>query len=306
MPGVAAMKALARFEELLQQVVEAPFRRVFGGRLEPVDLARRLGRVMDDNKRVTWERPLVPNQYAIALAPKDYEDVQGFVDALQRELERFVTERAAERGYSLLAPPRVTITPESALSAGVFTVRAAMIDPTRIPPAPGDGPRDGPRGDTGEPPGGRGAAPATEAEDGAKPAPAPAPDSSGAPAAPQSPPDAARTRAMRPLEMPLGPPGPDVLYLVGTVNGRRVTWPLSGKRVRIGRGLDNEVVLDDASVSRHHAEITRENGATGVRDLGSTNGTWVNAGRVEVAAVEPGDRIAFGAVHLEVARRPEQ
>src|SRR5262249_46556562 len=125
MPGVAAMKALARFEELLQQMVEAPFRRVFGGRLEPVALARRRGGVMDDNKRVTWERPLVPNQYAIALAPKDYEDVQGFVAALQRELERFVTERAAERGYSLLAPPRVTIAPESALSAGVFTVRAA-------------------------------------------------------------------------------------------------------------------------------------------------------------------------------------
>ena len=110
---------------------------------------------------------------------------------------------------------------------------------------------------------------------------------------------------MRPLEMPLGPTGMDVLYLVGTVNGRRQTWPLGGKQVRIGRGLDNEVVLDDASVSRHHAEITREDGALEVRDLGSTNGTWVNAGRVDVAPVEPGDQIAFGAVHLEVARRPE-
>jgi hypothetical protein len=267
------MKALARFEELLQQMVEAPFRRVFGGRLEPVDLARRLGRVMDDNKRVTWERPLVPNQYAIALAPKDFEDVQGFVAALQRELERFVTERAAERQYSLLAPPRVTIAPESALSAGVFTVRATMIDAATSPPP------------------GRGAGAAAA--------------SGGAPDAAQAP-DEARTRAMRPLEMPLGPAGMEAIILVGAVNGRRVSWPLTGKRVRIGRGLDNDVVLDDASVSRHHAEITREDGATEVRDLGSTNGTWVNAGRVEVATVEPGDQIAFGAVHLEVARRPEQ
>jgi hypothetical protein len=262
------MKALARFEELLQQMVEAPFRRVFGGRLEPVDLARRLGRVMDDNKRVTWERPLVPNQYAIALAPKDFDDVQGFVDALQRELERFVTERAAERGYSLLAPPRVTIAAESALSSGVFTVRATMIDA---------------------------AAPPSERQT-AAPGAAP-------PGALLS--EEARTRAMRPLEMPIGPAGVEALYLVGSLNGRRMTWPLSGKRVRIGRGLDNEVVLDDASVSRHHAEISREDGVTEVRDLGSTNGTWINAGRVEVALVEPGDQLAFGAVHLEVARRSE-
>jgi hypothetical protein len=262
------MKALARFEELLQQMVEAPFRRVFGGRLEPVDLARRLGRVMDDNKRVTWERPLVPNQYAIALAPKDYEDVQGFVEALQRELERFVAERAAERRYSLLAAPRVTIGSESALSAGVFTVRATMIDSVQVPRG-----RPGPESAAG---GGEALTP-----------------------------EEARTRAMRPLEMPLGPTGMDVLYLVGTVNGRRQNWPLSGKQVRIGRGLDNEVVLDDASVSRHHAEITREDGALEVRDLGSTNGTWVNAGRVDVAPVEAGDQIAFGAVHLEVARHPE-
>jgi hypothetical protein len=251
-------------------MVEAPFRRVFGGRLEPVDLARRLGRVMDDNKRVTWERPLVPNQYAIALAPKDYDDVEGFVDALQRELERFVTERAAERGYSLLAAPRVTIAAESALSAGVFTVRATMIDAPAPPPG-----RSGTASD--------------------------ATVSGAAPLLPEE----ARTRAMRPLEMPIGPAGAEALYLVGTLNGRRKSWPLSGKRVRIGRGLDNEVVLDDASVSRHHAEITREDGVTEVRDLGSTNGTWINAGRVEVALVEPGDQLAFGAVHLEVARRPE-
>jgi pSer/pThr/pTyr-binding forkhead associated (FHA) protein len=108
---------------------------------------------------------------------------------------------------------------------------------------------------------------------------------------------------MRPLEMPLGPPGSGPLYLIGVVAGRHVTWPLAGKRVRIGRGLDNDVVLDDASVSRHHAEITRENGRAEVRDLGSTNGTWVNAGRVELSLVQAGDQLAFGAVHLEVARR---
>jgi hypothetical protein len=282
------MKALARFEELLQQMVEAPFRRVFGGRLEPVDLARRLGRVMDDNKRVTWERPLVPNQYAIALSPRDYDDVQGFVASLQRELERFVAERAAERGYSLLASPQVTIAAESVLSAGVFTVRATMIDAAQVSASAGASGAGGAAGPS-----------ATRMGQGGSPAPL----DPLAPPAPEV--DVARTRAMRPLEMPLGPSGIATLNLVATIAGRRMTWPLTGKRVRIGRGLDNDVVLDDASVSRHHAEITREDGRLEVRDLGSTNGTWVNAARVELASVEPGDQLAFGAVHLEVARRSD-
>ena len=270
------MKALARFEELLQQMVEAPFRRVFGGRLEPVDLARRLGRVMDDNKRVTWERPLVPNQYAIALAPKDFEDVQGFVEALQRELERFVAERAAERRYSLLAAPRVTIGSESALSAGVFTVRATMIDAVQVP--------SGPSGRSGRGP--ESAAGARRRER-------------------RSPPRRPARGPCAPWRCLWAPPGwMSSTWWARSTGGTR-PGPSSGKQVRIGRGLDNEVVLDDASVSRHHAEITREDGALEVRDLGSTNGTWVNAGRVDVAAVEAGDQIAFGAVHLEVARRPE-
>jgi len=203
--------------------------------------------------------------------------VQAFVVALQRELERFVAERATERGYSLLAAPAVTIAAESALSTGVFTVRAKVID--AAPP----------------PPGAAGASP------GARPQSLWEGEAYAArPAAEEG-----RTRPMRPLEMPLGPSGFESLFLAGTVNGRRLTWPLAGKRVRIGRGLDNEVVLDDASVSRHHAEIVREEGGAEVRDLGSTNGTWLNAGRVDVAPVEPGDQIAVGAVHLEVTRRPD-
>jgi hypothetical protein len=245
------MRAITRFEDFLETVVEGSFRRLFRGRLEPVDLARRLGRVMDDNKRATWQRPLVPNQYRIALSSADFAEVRSFVEALERELGAFAAERAAERGYSLLAPAAVTIAEEAALPPGAFQVTASLVDSRAGAPAP-------PREDHGQ------------------------------------------TRAMRPLEMPAGPTG----YLVGEVGGRRRTWPLASPRVLIGRGLDNDVVLDDASVSRHHAELSREGGRVEIRDLGSTNGTWVNAGRVRVAAVHPGDQLALGAVQLELTRRP--
>ena len=256
------MKAIARFEEFLEGLVEGSFRRLFGGRLEPVDLARRLGRVMDDNKRVTWDRPLVPNHYQITLSETDFAEVRGFADSLARELEKFAEERAAERGYQLTGPAEVTLSADGGLPAATFQVRATLTD---APPA-------------SEP-----VRPADQSVVAAE--------------------DFSQTRAMRPLEMPLGPTGFETLFLAGSVSGRQMAWPLSGGRVTIGRGLDNDVVLDDASVSRNHAELTREGGRMQIRDLGSRNGTWLNAARVTVASVSAGDELAFGAVQLEVTRR---
>src|SRR5688500_17338476 len=131
------MKAIAQFEEFLEGLVEGSFRRLFGGRLEPVDLARRLGRVMDDNKRVTWDRPLVPNNYQITLSESDFAYVRGFAVSVARELERFAGERATERGYQVLASAEVTLVADGGLQTGTFQVRATLVDaPTRPEAAP--------------------------------------------------------------------------------------------------------------------------------------------------------------------------
>jgi hypothetical protein len=201
---------------------------------------------------------LVPNQYRIVLAAADFADVQGFQESLQRELEKFANDRAAERGYGMLAPAVVSLERDESLSSGSFHVHAALMD---------------------VPVGNHQAAAAAQEDFG-------------------------QTRAMRPLEMPAGPTGFESLFLVGSNSGQPTSWPIAGSRVTIGRGLDNDIVLEDASVSRHHAELAREGSRLEVRDLGSTNGTWVNAARVSAATVHPGDELAFGTVHLEVSRRP--
>lgn len=289
------MKAIAQFEEFLEGLVEGSFRRLFGGRLEPVDLARRLGRVMDDNKRVTWGRPLVPNHYQITLAGAEYSDVRGFADSLARELEKFATERAVERGYSMVAAAQVTLNADDGLPAGTFQVRAMHQD---SPAQSGSAQDIATPGVTGVPGAYAAAGREGSAREGTSPPPEPL-DS----AQPLEPDDFTQTRPMRPLEMPLGPTGYEPLYLVGEVSGRRLSWPLGGGRVTVGRGLDNSIVIEDASVSRHHAELTREGGRLEVRDLGSRNGTWLNAARVTAAPVAIGDELAFGAVQLEVSRR---
>jgi len=65
----------------------------------------------------------------------------------------------------------------------------------------------------------------------------------------------------------------------------------------LGRASDNTVVIDDSYTSSSHAEIAREGDGWLVRDLGSTNGTFVNGRQVRgQARIQPGDEIAFGNV----------
>jgi len=75
----------------------------------------------------------------------------------------------------------------------------------------------------------------------------------------------------------------------------------------MGRGLDNDVVVEDRRVSRHHARLQR--GARGweVTDLSSTNGTFINGKPVKQRAVSNGDTISLGGLevtfHLDVLKR---
>jgi pSer/pThr/pTyr-binding forkhead associated (FHA) protein len=66
----------------------------------------------------------------------------------------------------------------------------------------------------------------------------------------------------------------------------------------LGRGVACQLVFADDSVSRRHAELRLEDGLWHLRDLGSTNGTWVNGRRVREAEVRPGDEIRLGAVRF--------
>lgn len=65
--------------------------------------------------------------------------------------------------------------------------------------------------------------------------------------------------------------------------------------IRIGRGENMDVVIDNVSVSRRQAEIRDENGTWVLRDLGSSNGTFLNGRRMTAdQLLRPGDEISFG------------
>jgi SARP family transcriptional regulator, regulator of embCAB operon len=89
---------------------------------------------------------------------------------------------------------------------------------------------------------------------------------------------------------------PATAALVGT-DGRR--YPLAGTATRIGRSPDNDIVLSDAKVSRHHAVITDDGRAIFITDLGSANGVRVGRKRIDPSAeLHEGDRIRIGDEQL--------
>jgi pSer/pThr/pTyr-binding forkhead associated (FHA) protein len=80
------------------------------------------------------------------------------------------------------------------------------------------------------------------------------------------------------------------------MKGRR--HAVEGGKVVLGRSKDCDVQVEDANVSRRHAELRREGPSWWLVDLGSTNGTELNGKRVQRVKLSDGDTITLGATEL--------
>ncbi len=74
---------------------------------------------------------------------------------------------------------------------------------------------------------------------------------------------------------------------------------LSGNRIVLGRSRECDIVVDDANVSRRHAEVWHDDVGWSIRDLGSTNGVKVNRRQVDRARLGHGDRVTLGVTDLD-------
>jgi hypothetical protein len=81
-------------------------------------------------------------------------------------------------------------------------------------------------------------------------------------------------------------------------DGRAFT--IADRPLVVGRSPDVEVVINDSKVSRRHAEFWRTADGVAVRDLQSTNGTFVNGHRITAVSLSPRDDVTIGALHLRI------
>jgi hypothetical protein len=103
-------------------------------------------------------------------------------------------------------------------------------------------------------------------------------------------------------------PGPDgdqqataarAYLLVRTDGAPSVQFDIGGALISVGRASDNDVIVDDPLVSRHHCQLKLQHGAYSFADLGSRNGSWVNGEAVSEVALGPGDLIRIGSTEIE-------
>jgi pSer/pThr/pTyr-binding forkhead associated (FHA) protein len=94
-----------------------------------------------------------------------------------------------------------------------------------------------------------------------------------------------------------------MLEFVYEVEGKPQRYRFTGSEVTLGRSSDNNVVLNDFSVSRRHAVLVERDGRWFIEDQGSLNGTFVNRRRVESAELSDGDELQIGKYRLTFLQR---
>ncbi len=269
------MNPLKSVENMISSLVEGTFGRLFRTEVRPMELARKLAREMDAHRTVSVSRVYVPNEFSVWLSPADRERYDGVEHEVIDELCAYLLEHARREDLIMASSPHISFHTDERLSLGEFGIQARLARP-----------------------------PAEAGERRPAPAPAPAPARPPAAPAPAARPPAERGETMifSSSERLRGPvedaqarrTPPRALLAVG---GRRLLVPSGGGT--IGRSRDCDVVLEDAGVSRRHAEIRPGPGGWTVADLGSTNGVRVNGAEVRGAhSLAPGDRVELGSTEI--------
>jgi hypothetical protein len=123
------VSVLRNLEAKLEGLVEGAFSRAFRSQVQPVELARKLAKEMEDAKSVSLARTYVPNQYWVFLSPDDRAQFESYEDGLTKELSDYLLEHARDHGLALLTRPTVEFETDDRLSLGEFGIQAKLVRP---------------------------------------------------------------------------------------------------------------------------------------------------------------------------------
>ncbi len=130
------MSVLRSIESKLESLFEGVFGRAFRSNVQPVELARKLVKEMDDHRNVSVSRVYVPNEYTIYLSPPDREQFEGYEDKLCEELGDYLTEHARRERYVLLTTPHVKLETDDDLDVGEFGIAVRLVRGPHPPVGP--------------------------------------------------------------------------------------------------------------------------------------------------------------------------
>jgi hypothetical protein len=259
---------LAALERFFERIFERQTARLFRTRLQPIQLQRRIERSMESARQRDGDRTLVPNRYAVHLAPADLQALREVHPNLAADLADAALAFARGHGFTLADRPTVSLVADGTVEAADVRV-AATTDKRRGEPA--DSGREIPAADPTDR-----AVPGQVERDQLPPI-----EHTAVFVVPTIESSMAVLREIRP-------------------DGSSRSLVVGGRPLTIGRAPDNGLVLADGRASRHHARLYGRRGALVLTDLGSTNGSWVNDRRIDEMALGEGDQIRIGDTILVV------
>jgi Protein of unknown function (DUF3662)/FHA domain len=122
---------LRSVEQRIEGLIEGVFGRAFRTNVQPVELARKLAKEMDDHRTVSVSRIYVPNEYTVYLAPADREQFASYEGSLLEELQDHLADHARREKYAMLTQPRVLLETDDDLDLGEFGIATRMVQPER-------------------------------------------------------------------------------------------------------------------------------------------------------------------------------
>ena len=268
---------LAAVERFFERLFERPAARLFQARLEPAQVQRAIERAIEAERRVHARRSYAPSAFRVLLSKSDIAGLEGDQATLARELAESVRLYARSHGYTLLSRPGVEIEASAAVQSGDVRVYA---DPVELNVQPRARSMNNGEALTISPPPGPPASSDVEIDENVSVGQATAVFAAPHPNAPRA-------------QLALRAPGREVWRV-----------PVRPGTIRIGRALDNDVVLPDDRVSRHHGQFGIRLGMLVYTDLGSTNGSYLHGNQVSEIALGPGDVLQLGSSTVTIEPAP--
>ncbi|MEA2331763.1 MAG: hypothetical protein QOH58_1901 [Thermoleophilaceae bacterium] len=121
------MTLLRNLEAKLGGIVEGAFGRAFKTSVQPVELAHKLAKEMEENQMVSVSRVYVPNHYRVFLSPRDREQFASYEPALRKELSDYLLEHARQERLALTSRPQVEFDTDERLELGEFGIQAQLL-----------------------------------------------------------------------------------------------------------------------------------------------------------------------------------
>ena len=123
------MSVLRNLEAKLGGLVEGAFGRAFKTNVQPVELAHKLAKEMEENQMVSVSRVYVPNHYRVFLSPADREQFASYEPALRKELSDYLLEHSRQERLALTSRPQVEFHTDERLDLGEFGIQAQLLSP---------------------------------------------------------------------------------------------------------------------------------------------------------------------------------